>query len=389
VSPAPDTQITIVTSPAATSAPTDTDAWFVAGFAASGAFNTPTLVQSISDFTTTFGAAVNYGPLWDSLDVYFRLGGARAYVSRVGGPAATGTGASDDHTNATDTQWQSAVDAFPKSLGPGQVSMPGRTTDTAHINLLAHAQAKNRFALLDAADTPTVATLTASATAAAAPGNGKYGSLWAPWAVVRGTTPASTRTVPYSCVQAALLAANDSAGVPRSQAAAGKDYGIPGDYVTGLSQPAWVLADRGTLEDGGVSIARIVDNQVASWANRTVDLSTDPRYQQASGMRVLMAMVAEFDVIGVRYEHKRIDGRRHLISQFGSDLSAACKRHYDSDDLFGDTPSQAYVVDVGPTINTLTTIQAQTLKAAVGLKVSETADVIQINILQHLLVEAL
>jgi hypothetical protein len=65
------------------------------------------------------------------------------------------TGGADDRVNATDTQRQAALDRFAKALGPGQVLMPGDTRTQAHQMLAAHANANNRFALLDAPDTAT------------------------------------------------------------------------------------------------------------------------------------------------------------------------------------------------------------------------------------------
>jgi hypothetical protein len=73
-------------SPPPRSAPTDTGVWFVTGFAEKGPL-TPTLVRSLNDFTRIFGGRVAYSVLYDSVEGFFREGGARIYVSRVVGPA--------------------------------------------------------------------------------------------------------------------------------------------------------------------------------------------------------------------------------------------------------------------------------------------------------------
>ena len=83
-----------VNSPSAsvqTNSPTGT--WFVTGLTAGGPVGVAVPVNSIQDFNNYFGSIVNgaltgrtatSATLYDSLDVYFREGGVRAYVSRVG-----------------------------------------------------------------------------------------------------------------------------------------------------------------------------------------------------------------------------------------------------------------------------------------------------------------
>ena len=84
----PGVSVTIRDTVPPRSAAADTDTFFVAGIAFSGRL-TPRLVRSMSEFETEFGPRVSYGLLWDSMDVFFREGGKRAYIARVVGPAAT------------------------------------------------------------------------------------------------------------------------------------------------------------------------------------------------------------------------------------------------------------------------------------------------------------
>lgn len=84
-----------VTVTAASSSPQTNPAtatWFVTGLAAGGPAGVAVPVNSIQDFNTYFGTYTNGGvtgrtstsaTLYDSLDVYFREGGVRTYVSRV------------------------------------------------------------------------------------------------------------------------------------------------------------------------------------------------------------------------------------------------------------------------------------------------------------------
>lgn len=367
--PAADTTVVVVNTPAARSAPTATDTAFIAGATTTttpGAYD----VRGMSEFDTELGAGSAIRPY---VDAFFRLGGARAIIAPAANSAAV----------------PAALALFTPDLGPGQVLSPGSTDATVAGELLTHAadRANNRFAILDGPDSATVATITAAA-AALAGDTAKYGEFWVPNGIGRGPGVGSTQHIPYSIIQAALYARNDNAGVPRSQPPAGKDYGIVGEPIIGLSQAAFAKADRDTLDDAGVSLARVVDDQVASWSNRTLDISGDPRYEQSSQIRVLMGLTAQFKVVGTRYEHKRIDGRRHLIAQFGSDLAGVCKRAWDIDDLFGDTQAEAFTVDVGEQVNTLATIQANQLNARITLTVSPTAGPVTIQLTQQIIGQA-
>jgi hypothetical protein len=69
------------------SVPTNTGVWFVTGLTGKGPL-AATLVRGLSEFVSIFGDRVAYGSLYDALEMFFQEGGARAYVSRVVGPAA-------------------------------------------------------------------------------------------------------------------------------------------------------------------------------------------------------------------------------------------------------------------------------------------------------------
>src|SRR4051812_32886188 len=98
--------------------PTDTGVWFVAGMTEKGSILVPVEINSLDDYTTKLGARVTYGFLYDSLDVYFREGGGKAYVGRVVGPApvyatlnVTGTGVTHTITAKSPGVWANGASA--------------------------------------------------------------------------------------------------------------------------------------------------------------------------------------------------------------------------------------------------------------------------------------
>lgn len=472
----PGTTITRRDSTPPAKSPTDTSVWFVTGIAEKGPL-APVLINSMTDYQAVFGARVSYGLLYDALDVFFREGGASAYVSRVVGPTpiaahhtfvsstpdnalvvsaksvgawgnslsvaivagvgggtyqvqvwlggviveqsgdlttqqdavtwsttstylsiALGNGThkpanigataltlgDDDHANATETQWEAALALFVKELGPGQVSAPGRTTTQAGLDLLAHAAAHNRVAIIDLADTADASTLVTAA--AALDTDDEYGGAFAPWATVPGIVAGTTRTVPYSAVEAGIIARNDITGESPNQAAAGQN-GIS-RYATGLSQAAFSDADRGTLNDAGVNIARVLNSEVRTYGYRSLaDPAAQPTYVQLNVARILMAITAFALEIGERYIFGQIDRRGNLLAEYGGDLNAMLSGFYNENSLYGDTPAEAYSIDVGPNVNTPDTIAAGEINSSLQLKVTPFGETVNLFVTNRALID--
>lgn len=288
------------------------------------------------------------------------------------------SGGQGDHVNATETQWEAGLAKFTRDLGPGQVSAPGRTTDQAHIDLLAHAATNNRFALCDPADTPTVATLAAAA--AAARTSGEFGSMWTPWAEAPGIVAGTFRPVPWSAVQAGIIARNDSAGDSPNIEAAGIN-GVA-RYVVALTQAGFTDIDRGTLNDAGVNVARILyGGPPRAYGERTlVNPAGDQSYIEIGSARLVMEITAKADVIAENYEFRQLDGRGHTFGEFAADLGAMLADYWTDDSLYGATQDEAFTVDVGAQVNTAATIEARQLNAQITLRITPGGETVQVYI---------
>lgn len=327
---------------------------------------------------------------WSAGSQYVRLTlGASNEDPRAQGPLSL-TGGTDDDASATDASWETALGLFAADLGPGQVLAPGRTTVQAHTDLLEHAAARNRFALLDLADTATVGTLTAAAASIRALAIAKHGQLLAPWAVVPGVAAGTTRTIPYSAIQAGLYARLSRGALDEGEAAAGLVKGRS-QFATGLAQ-AWPAdGDRETLNDAGVTIARELPGiGVVTYGNVTpASPVSAPLDREASGRRLIMAVTAQADQIAGRYVFEQIDGRGRLLGAFAGELAGMLLSYYRADALFGDTPDEAFIVDVGDAVNTPETLAAGELHAAIGLRISPNAEMVIVEIARTAITEAL
>jgi hypothetical protein len=85
----PGVAVSLLELPTPVSDQSDTGTWFAVGTTDRGPANQATLIQSIDQFNTVYGARQSYSVLYDAVETYFREGGNRVYIGRVVGPAAT------------------------------------------------------------------------------------------------------------------------------------------------------------------------------------------------------------------------------------------------------------------------------------------------------------
>lgn len=293
--------------------------------------------------------------------------------------AALLVGGSDDIANVTQTQYQTALGLFGTALGPGQVSMPGRTASTTHSDLLAHAAANNRVAYLDAADTATVGTLTSAAATLRTNVNARYGGYFGPRQIMPGITQGTFREVCASAFVAALTSRLTSP----NQAPAGSS-GIA-RYVI-RAKYDYLDIDRQTMNDAGISIVRNMLSGVRLYGFRSL---ADPfalaQWTQLTAARIIMFIKYSFLGVGENYAFADIDGRGQLQSQFKGDLTGVLIPLFESGQLFGDTADDAFNVDTGSSVNTPTTIQNGELHAAVRVKTSPFAELVHIDVIKQLI----
>jgi hypothetical protein len=289
------------------------------------------------------------------------------------------TGGTDDRVNAVDANWQTALDAISKDLGPGQVSMPGRTTGTAHTALLNHAEARNRVALLDLPDSSSKSTLKAAVAAMGL--NRRWGAAFSPWAKVPGVVAGTTRTIPYSAIEAGIIARNDVTYT--ANVASAGDLGMS-LFATGLSQVPWSDADREDLNEHGVDIAITKFGGIRTYGYRTVvDPVAEPNWVEFSGSRLLMQIAALGGRVLESHVFDQIDGRGRLFSQIEGEMTGILQPMYEADSLYGSTPAEAFNVDASyPNVNTDETIAARELHLVVAVRISPFAEFVQMELVK-------
>lgn len=277
----------------------------------------------------------------------------------------------------TDNSYVAALTQFVLTLGPGQVLAPGRTSATVWNGLLSHAQANNRFACLDVADSPVASTLVAAIGTTGTAANASYGAFFASQVTVPGLTPGTTRTVPASAVGAALCASVSQTGND-NQAPAGQDWAL--EYVTGFTQ-TYNQADTQTLNNAGINTFANRYNTLCLFGFSTpISQSADLIFWQASASRERMALVAGAQAIAEPFLFNTLDGRNITLTAFKGQLQGLVARHWASNALYGLTAAEAGLVLVDPPANTPATEAAGQLNASLVVRISPFAQYVTINI---------
>lgn len=292
-----------------------------------------------------------------------------------GNPATTAetslTTGADDKASILDAHWETAVNnSFPRAMGPGQISMPGRTTEACYKAQLNHALNNNRIALLDGADTPTKATLiTAAQVGRALVKAGTKGGLFANWHVVPGLAQGTTRTVPPSCIQAGILGRLASEGYSANKPGAGEKYGWS-RYAIELTQPAWTEKEREELNNEGVNVSIMKEGVAQFMGFRTMaNPSTNSTWLLLSNARLYMEIAAKANVIAERYVFEEIDGKGLVFAKLNGELVGMLQPYFPGS-LYGEVFEDAVLVNTGAQVNTEQTIAERQINAVIELKMN-------------------
>lgn len=312
--------------------------------------------------------------------------GAGSTTPTTGATVYSLAGGTDDHGAATTSHLQAALDKVDAAYGPGQVMAPDYTTAAAHAILLQHAKDKNRFAMLQAAPGQTVSALvtlaaTSRALGSTSEGLARHGMLFAQWATVPGIASGTTRSVPWSVIAAGMMARLDARNGNPNEPAAGQN-GIS-RFATGLSNQFNVEVDRGTLNDAGVNVARVINGSVMTYGYRTlVDPAVSPAWLNAANARLAMEIKARGDAIAARYVFRQIDGQKLIIQEYNTTLSAMLHEMWVEGSLYGPTADDAYRVETGVAVNTDVTIANGELHAVLSVRMSPFAERVYIELVK-------
>lgn len=298
-------------------------------------------------------------------------------------------GGDSDEANITATEIAAALARLKPELGPGIVSLPGMTSSASHEALLAHAVEVKRPAWCDLVNTAEDAAHVSAASALGTQEGARMAGLLWPWVRIPGLAVGTVRVVPPSAIASGLAARASATGHSPGDPIAG-ELGET-DYALGLSQEELSDASRETYNDAGITVLVSRLGRVRIYGNRTLtNALTDPSWAQFSQSRVVGAVAAIAEEVSQRFFMKKLDGRGFSLRDYGMSLKGeACSPFYDNGDLYGETPEEAFQVDVSDNVNPPQDLANGKLRARISLRTSPGADMITLEIVKVPTSEAL
>ena len=300
-------------------------------------------------------------------------------------------------TNPTlaESDWEAGPALFPKTLGPGQLCAPGTSgepiKEKVHKAMGEHCQKNNRVALCDIGDSATVATLITNKKTYANNIAG-YMAFFSSSCVIPGVTLGTTRTVAASAVAAGLCAQVAKTGTDIS-APAGVQWSAAGQGIS-----PWVTGFTNTFTS--TQINELTAEGINPWAERqskpvlygfvsALAKTVSKIFWQFSSSRERMRLVWTCEETGESFLFKTIDGRGQLLGAFQAALQGNLKTQFERNGLYGELASEAYLVNIGEPINTLTTRSEGQLNAEVRVRMSPYAEYETIAIISSPITEAI
>ncbi len=282
----------------------------------------------------------------------------------------------------SEAECKKALEGFPKNLGPGQIGVAEKTNgvkEAVHQAMAEQAQKFNRIALCDlkeaAVAKTTVATLggeKGTYTAALS----QYMIFCSSTAVVQGVTVGTTRTIPASAPIAGLCAQAAATGNNATNPS-GKTFPLS-PFVLSFTNN-FKQTEIEELSEKGINSFNEIQGIPCLYGFVTaLSKEKDLIFWQASPARERMKLVSSAEEIGNSYLFKTIS--KKLLARFQGDLQGLGAKEQAVGALFGETPAEACLVNVGEPINTPATMAAAELNAEMLVRIPPYANVINIPI---------
>jgi hypothetical protein len=335
-------------------------------------FEGTTQVEETKDLKTQVDAVA-----WSATSSYVTITVGIGEAAPEVKAAVSLTGGTDDRAKIVPASYEAAFATLPPELGCGDASVPGVTSSGAQEALEKHTELTNRSGIVDLTDSSTAATLISAASPLRSATGARRCAAYAPWALIPGLAQEAPRKVPYSAIQAGILARNDASSNPPLVAhpAAG-ERGKP-RYAIGLSQEGWTRTVREELNASSVNAVRVMpDGTIQTYGNRSlVKPELEPAWEEFSSSRLFMYVWSRGEEILESAEFKNIDTHNILFGNIEGKLVGMLM---ELGDEIANNPATS--VNCGPSVNTKTTIAAKEVRAAVEVKPSEVVETATLNI---------
>lgn len=304
----------------------------------------------------------------------------------VAAVAATALAGGDDDRddNTVDTSFSAFVDAldlFLDSYGPGAVSCP--ETHTINAELIAHANANSRVAILHTASGDDATDAKTEADNLTGEDGSEHAALYYPWVYIPTSVTGVNRLIPPDgLVAGARGAAHNSVGP--HQPAAGLISAA--SFVNGVE----VDVNKSTgddLDDNHVNAIRVIANGVRVYGARSLSTDTE-NFRFVSTQDTVNTVVHRANRSMEDLLFSPIDGRNALFTEIQGRLKAICEMLaregslYPAYDTNGKLIDEGFTVKCDSSINTTAQLAEGKVKAQIGLRVSPIGDKIEVTIIK-------
>lgn len=299
--------------------------------------------------------------------------------------AAPFSGGDDDRThNTVDTTFAAfvtALELFNDSFGPGAVSCP--ETHVINTDLIAHANAYNRIAILHTASGDTATEAKTEASDLTGEDGSEHAALYYPWVFTPTNVTGVNRLIPPDgFVAGARASAHNSVGP--HQPAAGAI--AAGKFINGVEADInKTVGDD--LDDNNVNAVRVIANGVRVYGARSLSTDTE-NFRFISVQDTVNTVVHRANRSMEDLLFSPIDGRSALFTEIQGRLKSICEilakegALYPAYDGSGKLIDAGFTVKCDSSINTTAQLAEGKVTAQIGLRVAPIGDKIEVTIIK-------
>lgn len=304
----------------------------------------------------------------------------------IAAPATRTLATGANGTASTQTQIATALDLFSDSLGTGAVSCPDGDAASVTVNtaLVAHANAKNRIAILHGASDASVSTIKTFARAITADiASSEHAALYYPWVYAPTSVAGVTRLIPpdgYVCGKRS--AAVNATGPHQPYAGLQSSARFISGVVTDVDKDAGDLLDAES-----VNAIRVISNTVRIYGARSLSPDSS-NFRYINAQDIVNGIVVDGYKALESVVFSTIDGRNNSFASVEAKLIAVLEQSrlagalYEAFDANGRRVDFGYTVKCDSSLNPVSQLATGLVKARVGVRVSSVGDKIEVNIIK-------
>lgn len=296
---------------------------------------------------------------------------------------------SDNTGGVTAPTMTAALPNFTAALGGGCVAIPGFPASATATALLSHCQAFNRVALLVGPSGMSAVSAESDAAAFRGAANSQYGGYFYPWILISNGAGGTNTVTPEGYIAGVRARVRQFAGIGGAIAGpwrapagiASQAFSVLGLEATAQTDPVNAQA----LDNNNVNAIRVINNTIRNYGWRS--LSTDNvNFNFLSDQDFENYIIVQIQNLLEPYVFGNIDGAGTFFNKMKQDINGFLDGLRQAGGLFvgtdanGNQTDPGYLVDVGPSVNTATSIAQGIAKANVAYRKAGTAALVQVNI---------